>query len=489
MFFLNRPFDEARYQGLLEGLEVAEIPLSALERTKRIDAEYFQPIHLRIAETLAMHPGVPVTEVAAISDGNHFSISDEFADEGVPYYRGQDVVGHFFVEQANPVFITEKAYSAAHMVRSHLKRGDVLLSIVGTVGETSLVAADTPATCSCKLAILRPHDIAPEYLAVFLRTLHGRSQVARLTRGAVQMGLLLEDMDQIKVARLTPTFEKRITQAVLEARRCLEKAQGYTQQAERNLLHDFGLENWKPPQPLTYIRRVSDAFAAGRLDAEHFQPKYDALISVLRTAVSVFDLKPLGELSEPLKYGCSSELKYVQDGRVFLRIADLENKRFQHGSVRRVPMETKFGESDLVREGDVLVSRSGTLGIAVPISKDFAGAAYGSYFIRTRPDRSQLHPEFLSLFINSFAGQLQVEAKNTGGVQTNLTIPAIESILIPVGPMDWQLQFVEQVDAALAARRQAYELLDAAKRAVEIAIEKTETAALAFLADAEGSDA
>ena len=66
-----------------------------------------------------------------------------------------------------------------------------------------------PATCSCKLAILRPRDVTlPEFLAVFLRSEHGQNQIERLTRGAVQKGLILEDMDQLWVPSLSEEFER-----------------------------------------------------------------------------------------------------------------------------------------------------------------------------------------------------------------------------------------------------------------------------------------
>jgi hypothetical protein len=199
------------------------------------------------------------------------------------------------------------------------------------------------------------------------------------------------------------------------------------------------------------------------------------------TEIQPFHLRPIGELSAPLKYGCSEPLDYTDGGRIFLRIADLKNKRFEMESVLHAPANTEFRESDLVRTDDVLISRSGTLGVAVPIVPEFNDAAYGSYFIRTRVDSSKVLPEFLALFVNSRAGQIQVEGKTTGGVQTNLTIPAIESIQIPVGPIKWQAGFAEIMERALTARARARELLERAKRAVEIAIEQDEKAALNFL--------
>jgi hypothetical protein len=124
----------------LNGLEASIVNLSSLERTKRIDAEFFSKKDLAVAATLAAKRTDRLTpETCAVSDGNHFSISEHFSEDGVPYYRGQDVAGHFFIEQSNPLCITPRAFAEDHMQRSHLQQGDVLLSIVGTIGELSLV--------------------------------------------------------------------------------------------------------------------------------------------------------------------------------------------------------------------------------------------------------------------------------------------------------------------------------------------------------------
>ena len=82
-----------------------------------------------------------LTTYVNVSDGNHMGISDHFTDEGVPYYRGQDA-GAFFIENSNPICIDEKTFELPVMKRSHLKKGDVILSIVGTIGSLSLVYSD-----------------------------------------------------------------------------------------------------------------------------------------------------------------------------------------------------------------------------------------------------------------------------------------------------------------------------------------------------------
>ena len=238
---------------------------------------------MRSAELIAKWQRESVHALAHVSDGNHFTISDAFVDDGIPYYRGQDVTDRFFAETASPICITQEAYNRKYMRRSYLERGDVLLSIIGTIGQLSLVASDDPATCSCKLAILRSRKIAPEFLAVFLRSEHGQNQIERLTRGAVQKGLILEDMDQLWVPDVSKDFEKRVAQVVQSSRTAQEASTGKISEAEETLLAALGLADWTPPEPLSYAARASDAFAAGRLDAQYFMPAKEQVRQSLAT--------------------------------------------------------------------------------------------------------------------------------------------------------------------------------------------------------------
>jgi len=76
-----------------------------------------------------------------------------------------------------------------------------------------------------------------------------------------------------------------------------------------------------------------------------------------------------------------------------------------------------------------LISRSGTLGLTILIGKDLSDSIFGSYFIRIRP-KTKVNHEYLAFYLNSFFGRMQVEQISTGAIQTNLTIPAIENMLV-----------------------------------------------------------
>lgn len=153
----------------MDGLECSEVAKTTLERTFRIDSEFYKKESLKVLELISKHPNDSLTKCVNVSDGNHMSISDKFTNAGIPYYRGQDIRS-FFIENSSPICIDEKSYVSPYMERSHLRRGDVLLSIVGTIGSLALVYSDNKATCSCKLAILRPkNNVNGEIISMFYK--------------------------------------------------------------------------------------------------------------------------------------------------------------------------------------------------------------------------------------------------------------------------------------------------------------------------------
>lgn len=321
----------------------------------------------------------------------------------------------------------------------------------------------------------------------YFRTAFFRRMLLRSSSQTAQPHLTITLVRELPLFLASDQLSNAVASAVIDAYHHADQAANLLRVAEDTLLAALGLGDWKPPEPLSYSARASDAFAAGRLDAEFFQPRLKSLINKLEEAAGDFRLVALGAYSEPLKYGSSEKLEYADKGTPFLRITDLNERRFDLSSVKFIDNKLAFSEAETAKLGDILVSRSGTLGLAAPITEEFDDAIFGSYFIRVRPDNSVFNTEFLALFINSIAGVVQFEAVKTGGIQTNLTISAIENLMIPLGTLEWQATFVTLASEGLVARDRAHQTLKAAKRAVEIAVENGEAAALGFLDQSEGA--
>ncbi len=465
----------------MDGLECSEINRSELERTLRIDSEFYSKSAIKVSDMLQSRSHDLLTTFVNVSDGNHMGISDYFIDEGVPYYRGQDA-GAFFIENSNPICIDEKTFELPVMKRSHLKKGDVILSIVGTIGSLSLVYSDKSATCSCKLAILRPKEGKnAELLATFLRGKYGQAQITRFTRGAVQKGLILEDMDQLVVPVFGDGIVEAIRNAIQSAYQIQEKANNCYREAQRTLVNSVG--SISVPAESVSARNISTSFyTTGRLDAEYYQPKYDALF----TALSTIKTKKLGgahgivNIEKSIEPG--SEV-YVEDGIPFVRVSDVSKFEISEPEVKLRNDILPNPEVLFPQKDTILLSKDGSVGIAYKTESTMPVITSGALLHLTVRNKAEVLPDYLTLVLNSPIVQLQAERDSNGAIIQHWKPSEIENVIIPVLDMDIQKEIATKVQESFALRKQSKQLLEYAKQAVEMAIEQGEDVAMEWLKD------
>jgi len=298
--------------------------------------------------------------------------------------------------------------------------------------------------------------------------------------GMVQQGLPLAKLRVMPVPILDKRIQKRIASVVEAAGEQLDFARQLYTQAEALLLSGLGLEDWQPEEPLTYEATSSEAFAAGRLDAEHFRPKYRALRARFEDAG--MDTVTMGEICPSPVNGVEIR-DYCEDGIPYLRVGDMKLLDVDPGTLVYVEPSRAKDLIDKVRleAGDVLLSRSGSLGVAGVVTESWEHSVISSHLIRVRSRIASLDPYYLALFLQSLPGRMQIEEWSNGGVQPEINQPSLKRLLIPKVEQGKQKEIRQGIEDARAARDESKSLLEKAKRAVEIAIEHGEEAAGQYL--------
>jgi len=247
----------------------------------------------------------------------------------------------------------------------------------------------------------------------------------------------------------------------------------------------LGFSNWHPPEPLTYTRSASEVLSLGRMDAQHFQPKYAALISKMREHGEVIRLGDVLAFCDRGRQPNYSEIglpvvnsRHVRVGEV---VVGEENRlALEEAGQLGLPEEKRL----TIRNGDVLMNGTGvgTLGRCAPYLHEGKALPDNHVTILRMNADAHLDPVFLAVQLNSIVGQMQVEQhfKGSSG-QIELYPSEIREFRIWRASNDVQAEIRACIEYAHTARREAKALLDRAKRAVEIAIEESEAAALAFL--------
>lgn len=443
--------------------------LSKVLNCDRIDGEYFLPVYLENEHRLTAIKTFPLPEKFLVSDGNHMTVSQWFSEnETVPYYRGQDI-NDFFLENASPVKIPYGVYNSGPMRRSHFKEGDVLLSIVGTIGSLSVVPKGIgDATGSCKIAILRRKAAySPFALAAFLATKYGQLQIMRNTRGAIQMGLILRDLSRIRVPDFPNENLKEIEDLVQKAIKKNHDSKATYASALSLLSSVLKIENLKHDRSLSYTVTFSDVMREGRADAEFFHAKYRPLLDLINNFPAGFDR--LGDISHRVEVnyspGNSSDVvNYTEIGDV--NIAD---GRYTYNTVQAtaLPANAKIR----LRGGELLISTvrptRGAIAIVADKLPEGVNVCSGAFYVCNIVDRPRR--EVIWLYLRMVRNLFE---KYCGGT----SYPTIDGNYIrdfPVPRFDKQLadSIKRLVKKSKAAAEESEALLTAAKTRVEKLIE------------------
>ncbi len=193
------------------------------------------------------------------------------------------------------------------------------------------------------------------------------------------------------------------------------------------------------------------------------------------------------ELSEtilPVKNGFDYR-QFVEEGTPYIRVGDVSQCRINLEFAERVAISAgEVGKDIGLKLGDVLYTRKGSYGNAAHVRPGEEHSIISSeiILIRRKPDWEQaLLSEYLTMFFNSTLGRLQAEKWAHGAAFCSVSQDDLNRFALPILPVEQQVTIKIALNTGETARRQAHALLDAAKRAVEIAIEESEAAALAYL--------
>lgn len=462
----------------MEGLEVTVLSLSQVREENRVfryDTQYFNKTALAAENLIKSRQWARLIDISDnVESFGAYALTNEFdyVNEGIPFLRCVNI-RNGFADFGDVLFVDEKAN--ALLSKSEVKPNMVLLTMSGSVGNATVALESWkyPINSNQDIAKISPKtDVSPFYLVAFLGSRYGQVQMERLPVGSVQQHIFLWMIEQLVVARFSQDVEQVVSNCVNLAFRTEAKCRTLQAQAEQTLLRALDLEDWAPPEPLTYTRRASEVFSDGRIDAEFHRPVVVALKHILSQR---FPLKMLSELGivdngQTVPYDAGGDVPIIRSGD----LSDIEDDtRFL-----RARSDTPIYK---LERGDVLVSSIGFGSIGKIQIFDKPGT-YGTVSEVTVIRQNEVNPYFLASFLRSRFGQMQIERYITGATgQLHLYKRDVRNIFIPIIPPAVQTIFEQLACDAVASRAKATSLLAKAKRAVEIAIEESESAAIKYL--------
>lgn len=475
----------------MEGLEISILPLSKvlIENSKiRIDSGFFTKAALEAEALVEALPSEQLGNLAATFRKGIFDIkADSYVEpgEGVPFIRITDIKTGI-IQKEKTAWIDHAAHAAE--AKTALKRGDLVLSKTAYPAAALVSLPDcnvSQDTIAMRMTAAAKQSFRAGYIAAFLNSSIGLAQMARRFQGNVQQHLSLEDGKSVRVPLFSVAFQDKVQSLVLGSEDEQASVVLAMQSAEAALLDALGLADWTPPEPLSYTATASDAVVAGRFDAQYFMPAKDQVKQALAALPGMTLSGRFNSIREPWVPERAPPAMQVRNYDVtdaLVPLLDAEKEpsfAADIGSMKKV-----------LRDGDLAVSRLRAYlkEIAVVRTGDAIPSVGSSEFIVLRPKSDDISPETLMVFLRSTPVQTILRWCQDGSQHPRFSESDLLSIPVPDAVAEASARVTAIVQAGFTARDRARRLLDAAKRAVEIAIEDSEAAALAHLATFEGAN-
>lgn len=429
--------------------------LQKSELEKRFDPFYYVPDLLEIEKkVLAREPKKLRDYVVGISSGAtpKTTESEKYYSEkenGLPFLRVQNLSPTGILEFDDCKYINEETHNGM-LKRSQVREGDLLVKItgVGRMAVASVAPEGFEGNINQHVCVIRTgsKEIS-ETLAAFLNSDIGEKLASRRATGGTRPALDYPALLSIPIIEDKRILE--ITRKVVEQKQQNEaEAEKLLASIDDYLLNELGIKLPEPPENTLRNRMFTtniNAVTGSRLDPFFHQKRFDAL----KNPVSKYPTKRIKEINEEIKTGLPVRKDYrIEDGAYPY-----------YGANGIIGYMDEYTHDGLY----LVIGQDGYIGNHYIVEGKFWGSNH-NWVLKLKSDYDYE-------YVKASLDVLKYDYLITGGVIPKLTKEALESIRIPVPPLDKQKEIADHI---AGIRQQAQKLKDNTNEALKKASEKIE---------------
>ncbi len=450
----------------------------------RLDAEYYHPDNINLEKKLTKFPSISVRNANGVFDCSAFYPSIvpyyNFDKIGVPFLRVNEIQDGMLHLAEDTAFLPQELLDENKSTIAKCKQGDLIIAKGGnSLAKVAFLTDDHELYSVCRdIIVLRTQNIEKlnkYYLWMFLHSQIGQKLLLRTASQTGQPHLTIEALYQLEIPLFSENFQDSFELLYVQSQETNRKSENLYIQAQTILLSELSLANWQPKNQLSFVKNYSDTQQAGRIDAEYFQPKYEDIIE----KINMFDVLELSDTKYFKILTGTYTKEYSSESKYYIRSVDINNDlTIETDNMYRTKekLESRFK----VREGDIVTSRVGSIGTLGYISKELDGSYISDNILRIRNNHEKLDNLFLAFFLKQI-GSMLMDRLSRGSVQQRLNQETLKEIKIPLIDVKIQEKISCKIRESHRLKKLSKQLLESAKRAVEIAIEQDEETAIKWL--------
>ena len=301
-----------------------------------------------------------------------------------------------------------------------LHKGDILLSHINSmsmIGNCAFFEGASDLYLGMNLLRLQPSDSTyPKFLFYCLKSANVTADLKSYAKPAInQASLSTTNLKRVKIP--TPDYE-----------------------TQKEIADFLDRETTRIDQLIEKKEKL-----VGLLKARVSKVISDEYVQLTHEGATEFKLKHL--IVDALKYGANESGDEEDRNAVrYIRITDLGND----GMLKNDTFKSLSAEKAapyLLKDGDILFARSGTVGKSFIYKKEFGLCCYAGYLIRARFNRRKVLPEYIKLFTESENYWRYIASTNIQATIQNVSAEKYAGIKIPVCPITKQEELIGRIEA------------------------------------------
>ncbi|EAH7448306.1 restriction endonuclease subunit S [Campylobacter coli] len=186
-------------------------------KTGRLDSEYYQSKYEDIEKMIRSYKdGFCNLKdlVNDISSGFAFS-SDDYQDVGELVLIRINNIKNATLDLSNVIYLKNEAYNLSP--KDKIKKGDILISMSGSIGLSCVVRDDISAMVNQRILKISIKNFNSDVLVLLLNSFICKMQFERIGTGGVQTNLSSIDMQNILIPKIDSTTQEKIAKYIQES--------------------------------------------------------------------------------------------------------------------------------------------------------------------------------------------------------------------------------------------------------------------------------
>lgn len=363
-----------------------------------------------------------------ISDGSHNPPKN--SGSGIPLLSAANVCEFSIDMDSANRWILEEEWVDENK-RTCLEKGDVLLTIVATIGRVAIVENEKFAL-QRSVAVIKPNQVLSKYLMYFLASPYIQAFMHNNAKGTAQKGFYLKSLEQLYIALPSLSEQKRIVHRIESLFAKLDEAKEKIQQVLD------GAEMRK-------AAILHKAFTGELTKTWRKENGISEASWVEYTLQSVCTMKITDGTHKTPTYSDKD------NGVVFLSAKDITSGEINWENTKYITSElhTELYSRLAPQINDILLAKNGTTGVAALVKEDKVFDIYVTLAL-LRPNVEIVIPEYLLNIINSPLCKVQFNENLTGIGVPNLHLRDIKDVKIKVPSISEQEIISDKVEMLLA---------------------------------------